>query len=464
MGTRTKPAPVETVIFSHENPDTKDVDIIDALRATASFPFAFAPHKVMINGEEQEFIDGGVLNNYPIDIFDEAGVPSPKTLGFKVDDAEECEEILFTDKRKNEDKVNFGHFKATENEGDVGQYYKYNTIQIFDADVWTLNFRLDPFTKMILKVSGEQEAKEYSVEGYHCKPTNRNEIVNALMQIGQDINKSDFAAVIGKFMFVMIEDHKLSVEVATRLIETLESFSTKGLTPNTRAEYDLLLEFARSIADKKPLEKQILDSIAEFMPTVAPMAAGGSLIGGGVGAGLALATGPVGIIAALSGLALGGAGIGIKKLVDIQKENAKKAKQAEPIDPRIANASVHAEIVAELIEQQNFERIWDLKSKHNLTLSTEQVKQTVLPGLICAQVYDFAIQALAECANNMSRQEINEIGNTFAKSRPAITLTADMRCKEFAFHAFTKMLANRHKARDEECEPQDLAKTEISKR
>ena len=64
-----------TKIFSHEH--TPDMQIVDALRITMSFPFFFKAvcSKDDVGGELKEpknsvFIDGGLLRNYPINFFD----------------------------------------------------------------------------------------------------------------------------------------------------------------------------------------------------------------------------------------------------------------------------------------------------------------------------------------------------------------------------------------------------------
>lgn len=66
---------MDTKIFSHEH--TPDVPIVDALRITMSFPFFFKAviHKDDVGGELDPpgrfvFMDGGLLRNYPINLFD----------------------------------------------------------------------------------------------------------------------------------------------------------------------------------------------------------------------------------------------------------------------------------------------------------------------------------------------------------------------------------------------------------
>lgn len=65
-------------VLSSENPIYKDYLIIDAVRASMSFPVVFKPHhlRAKVSGQDDpvvlpdEYIDGGVLRNYAIDEFD----------------------------------------------------------------------------------------------------------------------------------------------------------------------------------------------------------------------------------------------------------------------------------------------------------------------------------------------------------------------------------------------------------
>jgi NTE family protein len=80
--------------FSYET--TPDVAVADAVRISMSIPFFFQTRYYEQNGSNDPYCDGGVLNNYPIDTFDEqhSGVdpdsghqmlhrtPNKGTLGF----------------------------------------------------------------------------------------------------------------------------------------------------------------------------------------------------------------------------------------------------------------------------------------------------------------------------------------------------------------------------------------------
>lgn len=83
--------------FSYET--TPDVAVADAVRISMSIPFFFEARYDEQNGENNIYCDGGVLNNYPIDTFDEQHttiepgsghqmllrVPNQETLGFHFD-------------------------------------------------------------------------------------------------------------------------------------------------------------------------------------------------------------------------------------------------------------------------------------------------------------------------------------------------------------------------------------------
>lgn len=70
----------EWVVFSHESGRFADLPLARGARASMSIPFFFASQEV----DGATFVDGGVLRNYPIDVFDESrdADPGASTLGF----------------------------------------------------------------------------------------------------------------------------------------------------------------------------------------------------------------------------------------------------------------------------------------------------------------------------------------------------------------------------------------------
>jgi NTE family protein len=83
--------------FSYET--TPDVAVADAVRISMSIPFFFEARYYEQNGSNDTYCDDGVLNNYPIDTFDEQHTavdpvsdqqmlhrtPNQETLGFHFD-------------------------------------------------------------------------------------------------------------------------------------------------------------------------------------------------------------------------------------------------------------------------------------------------------------------------------------------------------------------------------------------
>jgi NTE family protein len=82
--------------FSYET--TPDIAVADAVRISMSIPFFFEARSYEQNGQNDIYCDGGVLNNYPIDTFDQQSTdeqdsgdtmllrtPNQATLGFHFD-------------------------------------------------------------------------------------------------------------------------------------------------------------------------------------------------------------------------------------------------------------------------------------------------------------------------------------------------------------------------------------------
>jgi NTE family protein len=70
-----------------ENPD--DLEIARAVRMSASIPFFFEPIEISAGGETCYVVDGGVLSNFPVWLFDSVGVPEWPTFGYKLVDPSE---------------------------------------------------------------------------------------------------------------------------------------------------------------------------------------------------------------------------------------------------------------------------------------------------------------------------------------------------------------------------------------
>ncbi len=68
------------IILSYET--TPDMKLVDAVRASASYPIMYTP---FIDQESHYYVDGGLLNNYPINLFSQeienTCIYNPETLG-----------------------------------------------------------------------------------------------------------------------------------------------------------------------------------------------------------------------------------------------------------------------------------------------------------------------------------------------------------------------------------------------
>ncbi len=169
--------------------ETPDMPIALAVRISASLPWFFKSVKY----QGKEYIDGGLLENFPMWIFDAEAYRAAghrkilrgvfdqnlATLGFKVDSTEEIRSILWEGARQ-DTTSGFGRFwaevkaKLTKLQNGVDStpaweaadkavYGKYaqRTIQIPDLGYSTFNFELDESDKAKLRKSGENATTEW---------------------------------------------------------------------------------------------------------------------------------------------------------------------------------------------------------------------------------------------------------------------------------------------------------------
>jgi NTE family protein len=77
--------PQDMLRFGHD-PDA--LDIAQAVRMSASIPFFFIPvHQKHADGSASLIVDGGLLSNFPVYLFDVPGVPRRPTFGLRLVDA-----------------------------------------------------------------------------------------------------------------------------------------------------------------------------------------------------------------------------------------------------------------------------------------------------------------------------------------------------------------------------------------
>jgi NTE family protein len=66
------------------NIDPMEFEIAKAVRMSCTLPFFFKPYKLNHNSKTSFVLDGGILSNFPVWIFDVEGVPRWPTFGFRL--------------------------------------------------------------------------------------------------------------------------------------------------------------------------------------------------------------------------------------------------------------------------------------------------------------------------------------------------------------------------------------------
>lgn len=141
--------------------DPMELEIAKAIRMSISIPFYFKPVKLEYNKKQYSFVvDGGILSNFPIWIFDVYGAPRWPTLGFK---------LISTHKHIPDRKNDFVSFTfdiidtMIEKNEDVYIRNKdaVRTIFIPTLDAHTTQFNMSKEMKSKLFYSGYRSAEEF---------------------------------------------------------------------------------------------------------------------------------------------------------------------------------------------------------------------------------------------------------------------------------------------------------------
>jgi len=64
--------------------DPDDLEVALAVRMSMSIPFFFQPIRQSMQGQRAYLVDGGLLSDFPVDLFDSPGVPDWPTFGFRL--------------------------------------------------------------------------------------------------------------------------------------------------------------------------------------------------------------------------------------------------------------------------------------------------------------------------------------------------------------------------------------------
>ena len=148
----------KTVLACRKNDEIGDMPIITAVRGSMSIPFVFEP----LTWNNNTYVDGGTMYNYPIEVFDEEISPE-KTLGFILS----TQSSILTPPRKEDDGI-LSHL-ACIYDAIMNVSYEYcfrmenhhRTIFIDPAGIGTLNFKLTEDQKKSLKDNGYTATMNY---------------------------------------------------------------------------------------------------------------------------------------------------------------------------------------------------------------------------------------------------------------------------------------------------------------
>lgn len=178
----------ESEVLSHEHETKFDIAIADAVRASMAIPFFFTAYKIPHWSETCTYVDGGVLDNFPIRLFDffhftKEGIKgteedkiksaniifNPKTLGFRVEKKRDIE-MLSEGHRLPPDSIDsFKDYVKTLmtvilNGQDTSHKLSRDwtrTIYINSGEIETTQFEIDESQREELIASGETATREY---------------------------------------------------------------------------------------------------------------------------------------------------------------------------------------------------------------------------------------------------------------------------------------------------------------
>ena len=139
----------------------EDLEVALAVRMSMSIPFFFEPVKF----KGSYIVDGGVLSNFPIELFDSAGVPEWPTFGFKLVLPDQMAPMLVVEHPINGPMSELAALFFTAMEAHDAYYLKNDkfvrTIAIDTLNVGTTDFNLNAEQKEALYASGMQAARTF---------------------------------------------------------------------------------------------------------------------------------------------------------------------------------------------------------------------------------------------------------------------------------------------------------------
>ena len=139
----------------------ENFSVARAVRMSSSIPFFFQPVKLKKDGVPHYIVDGGLLSNYPIWLFDVPGVPQWPTIGFRLQDKKALQQEtrvtgLFSFTRGLITTMLDAHDRLF-----VEKAHAVRTIFIDTLGVRATQFHLPLETRMKLFASGQESARRF---------------------------------------------------------------------------------------------------------------------------------------------------------------------------------------------------------------------------------------------------------------------------------------------------------------
>ncbi len=139
----------------------EDLEVALAVRMSMSIPYFFEPVKL----KDSYIVDGGVLSNFPVELFDSAGIPEWPTFGFKLVLSDQASPSQLVQHPISGPISELAALFFTVMEAHDAYYLKNDkfvrTIAIDTLDVRATDFNLTPEKKEALYASGVQAANTF---------------------------------------------------------------------------------------------------------------------------------------------------------------------------------------------------------------------------------------------------------------------------------------------------------------
>jgi NTE family protein len=159
----------EILYMNHET--TPDLEIKVAVRRSMSLPFIYLPDTTKEDGLKQCYVDGGLINNYPIYYFDKYLSDPNQTVGFKLMTSSELSEITnpYVDAYNPTYPKHIGDFMMRFFIMIINQNFKIHipskdwdrTVKIDTKDFSVVNFNMTDEEKEFLVEQGKKGASDF---------------------------------------------------------------------------------------------------------------------------------------------------------------------------------------------------------------------------------------------------------------------------------------------------------------